>query len=108
VIADDGADTPSDPFECAQPGSLMSPPSWSPDGTSIASADCPLSGCRILIAHAERGALRTAQAIGFGFLPAWSPDGELIAFVRPTAHSGAAVYVMRPNGTRPRRLSAPR
>jgi Tol biopolymer transport system component len=105
VIGDDGADTPGDPFHCAQPGSLMSPPSWSPDGASIASADCPLGGCVVLVADAERGALRTVRAIGFGFSPSWSPDGELIAFVHPTARAGASVYVMRPNGTGARRLS---
>lgn len=108
VIADNGADTPVDPFQCAQPGSLMSPPSWSPDGARIASADCPLGGCRVLIAAARRGALRTAKAITYGFSPAWSPDGRLIAFVRPTTRSGAIVYVMRPDGTHVRPLSARR
>ena len=108
VIADDGADTPADPFQCAQPGSLMSPPSWSPDGTRIVSAACPLSGCAVLVANAEHGVLGPLRLIAFGFLPAWSPDGQLIAFVRPTARAGAAIYVMRPDGTGVRALSAPR
>lgn len=108
VITDDGTDTPSDPFQCAQPGSLMSPPSWSPDGTRIVSAACPLSGCAVLVADAARGLLGPVRLISFGFLPAWSPDGALIAFVRPVARAGAAVYVMRPNGSNVRRLSTAR
>ena len=106
VIADDGADMPADPLDCAQPGSVISAPSWSPDGKRIVSAACPLSGCAVLIADAERGAVRSMRLIAFGFLPAWSPDGELIAFVRPTARAGAAVFVMRPDGSGVRRLSA--
>jgi Tol biopolymer transport system component len=108
VIGDDGAGTPVDPFQCAQPASQMSPPSWSPDGARIATGDCRLGGCRILIAAAERGAVRTVSPIAYGFSPAWSPDGALIAFVRPTARSGSVVYAMRPDGTRKRALSAPR
>jgi Tol biopolymer transport system component len=108
VIAADGADTPTDPLQCAQPGSLLSPPSWSPDGTRIVSAACPLSGCAVLVADAARGLLGPVRLISFGFLPAWSPDGALIAFVRPTARAGAAVYVMRPDGSGVRRLSTGR
>jgi Tol biopolymer transport system component len=108
VIADDGADTPTDPLRCSQPGSLMSPPSWSPDGTRIVSAACPLSGCAVLVADADRGLPGSIRLISFGFLPAWSPDGGLIAFVRPIARAGAAVYVMRPDGSGVRRLSTAR
>jgi Tol biopolymer transport system component len=108
VIAEDGADTPAVPSGCSEPGSLLSPPSWSPDGTRIVSAACPLTGCAVLVANAERGAMRAGRPIAFGFLPAWSPDGELIAFVRPTARAGAAIYVMRPDGTSVRALSTRR
>jgi dipeptidyl aminopeptidase/acylaminoacyl peptidase len=105
VIADDGVDTPTDPLQCAQPGSLMSAPSWSPDGTRIVSAICPLSGCAVLVADADRGLPGSIRLIAFGFLPAWSPDGGLIAFVRPIPRAGAAVYVMRPDGGALRPLS---
>jgi Tol biopolymer transport system component len=108
VISDDGSDVPTDPLQCAQPGSLLSPPSWSPDGSRIVSATCPLSGCAVLVADATRGLVRSVRLISFGFLPAWSPDGELIAFVRPTARAGAAVYLMRPDGSGVRRLSTAR
>jgi Tol biopolymer transport system component len=105
VIAADGADTPDDPFQCSQPASQMSPPSWSPDGSRIVSATCPLSGCAVLVADAARGLIGSVRLISFGFLPAWSPDGGLIAFVRPTARAGAAVFTMRPDGSGVRRLS---
>jgi Tol biopolymer transport system component len=105
VIADDGSGMPADPFHCAQPGGVISAPSWSPDGKRIVSAACPLSGCAVLVADAERGAVVSVRLIAFGFLPAWSPDGELIAFVRPTTRAGAAVFVMRPDGSAVRRLS---
>jgi Tol biopolymer transport system component len=106
VIGDDGADVPADRVQCTQPAAQMSAPSWSPDGARIATGDCRLGGCRILIAETERGLPRTVRSIGFGFAPAWSPDGELIAFVRPTARSHSVVYVMRPDGTGVRALSA--
>jgi Tol biopolymer transport system component len=108
VIADDGSDVPSDPLQCSQPGSLMSPPSWSPDGRQIVSAACPLSGCAVLVADAVPGLIARMRLISFGFLPAWSPDGGLIVFVRPTARAGAAVFLMRPDGSEVRRLSTAR
>jgi Tol biopolymer transport system component len=108
VISDDGTGTPPDPLQCAQPGSLLSPPSWSPDGKMIVSATCPLSGCAVMVAEAAPGLLGRVRLISFGFLPAWSPDGGLIAFVRPIARAGAAVYVMRPDGSGVRRLSTGR
>jgi Tol biopolymer transport system component len=86
----------------------MSPPSWSPDGSRIVSATCPLSGCAVLVAPADRGLTASIRLISFGFLPAWSPDGALIAFVRPIARAGAAVYVMRPDGGALRPLSVRR
>jgi Tol biopolymer transport system component len=108
VIAVDGADTPTDPLRCSQPESQMSPPSWSPDGKQIVSAACPLSGCAVLVAPADHGLPGSIRLIAFGFLPAWSPDGGLIAFVRPIPRAGAAVYVMRPDGGALRPLSVRR
>ena len=105
VIGDDGAGLPGDPLQCAQPSGVISPPSWAPDGKRIVSAACPLSGCAVLVADAAPGPVVSMRLIAFGFLPAWSPDGDLIAFVRPTARAGAAVFVMRPDGSGVRRLS---
>jgi Tol biopolymer transport system component len=106
VIGDDGTDVPGDRIQCAQPAAQMSAPSWSPDGARIATGDCRLGGCHILIAETERGLPRRFASIGFGFGPVWSPDGELIAYVKPTARSHSVVHVMRPDGTGVRALSA--
>jgi TolB protein len=38
--------------------------------------------------------------------PEWSPDGRLVAFVRPGRAGSAHVYVMRANGRRVRRLTS--
>jgi Tol biopolymer transport system component len=106
VIGDDGSGLPADAFQCAQPGNVVSAPSWSPDGAQIVAGDCRLGGCRIFVVGSKRGAAAAGRTIGFGFSPSWSPDGGLIAYVRPTAGGRAVVYVMRPNGTHARPLSA--
>lgn len=79
-------------------------PAWSPDGTIIAFrrvTDPPrYESSEIYLAHADGSGLerltRNAEAEKN---PSWSPDASRIAFER-----GGAIWVMRADGTHPRRL----
>ena len=93
---------------------------WSPDGTELAfSLGVPgYSGVAVfdLLSH------ETRLLIAPGKDPKWSPDGQYIAFVRdcpmlqlselaalehrnvPRSHTDEQVWIIRPDGTEPRRL----
>ncbi len=77
--------------------------SWLPD--AIASGDPAMNEPRIEIMELETG--RTRQTSGSGYNPAWSPDGQFIAYTKyfgTDAQKG--IWVMSTAGGRPRRLSA--
>jgi TolB protein len=100
--------------------------SWSPDGTQIVFAstryDPAVEGCEPGFPHEFRcptdiyvmdddgsNVVRLTDDPAGEFMPRWSPDGSLIAFVREgdlAAGTYEAVYAMRPDGSDVRRVSS--
>ena len=101
-------------------------PSWSPDGTRIlfsrTTTDPGVEQCvpgtphefrcptDIYVMDADGSEVtRLTDAPAGEFMPRWSPDGTMIAFVREgdlLAGTYEAVYTMRPDGTDVRQLSS--
>ena len=92
-------------------------PSWSPDGKRIAftsaapGADTPAA---VYVMNADGTNMRKIAADAFeNSAPAWSPDGKLIAFGRCSfvletgECSSAQIAVVKPNGTKLRKLTRP-
>lgn len=84
-------------------------PSWSPDGRRIVFSGEPDSQNSYIYAINPDGTnLQRLTTTGIAVVPVWSPRRELIAYVnapRPLqvgVESG--VFVMRPDGSRPRRI----
>ena len=78
-------------------------PTWAPDGQRLAF----VRDERIATMRVDGGDARFITS-GDDYSPRWSPDGELVAFVRTAGGDvpRAAVYVVRPDGTGLRRLTA--
>jgi TolB protein len=93
--------TPADDWE----------PSWSPDGRRIAFMRFRGRDTDIYVTNAD-GSMQPRLVRKSGFGPQWSPDGQKIAFLRrervtPRRPARCALYLMNPDGTKPRRV-APR
>jgi Tol biopolymer transport system component len=75
---------------------------WSPDGRRIAFQDRGISMVRF------DGGRPTRVLRGTGFsLPAWSPSGDELAVVKDEADLSTAIYVVRSDGKKLRRLLQP-
>ncbi|MDX6513838.1 MAG: TolB protein [Gaiellaceae bacterium] len=102
IRADGGGDV-----EVTHEGSEWTP-SWSPDGTRIVYAEGLFAAhhYHLEIVALDNGKPRelTSRAAWDDNLPAWSPDGRLIAFT--SARSGnQELWVVRPDGTGLRRVT---
>ncbi|HEY5472936.1 MAG TPA: hypothetical protein VIK32_07065, partial [Candidatus Limnocylindrales bacterium] len=75
-------------------GQEVSPPAWSPDGSSIAVA----TGERLIVVSADSGEQRVAiddRVLAF----AWSPDGGRFAYVAPQGNSSHLLVVHADGGS---------
>jgi len=96
-------------------------PSWAPDGEHIAVTEITPTGVVygvqastikiISLATAEYAPLTKYSPVTKPQIdridtePAWSPDGRTIAFARRTKHAPSTIFLIRPDGSRPRRLT---
>lgn len=79
--------------------------SWSPDGQQIAfslshhSSEGGLAG-DLYIVNVDTGELRQMTFEGWNYEPAWSPSGNMIAYIKDVkSRLGGRLYVMKPNGS---------
>jgi Tol biopolymer transport system component len=91
-------------------------PSWSPDGTKLLYSHCTevaglgfFSQCDINVMNADGGGRETLLSRGrwLNTRPQFSPDGEQIAFGSDREGLQGAIWVMRADGSSPRRLTGP-
>jgi hypothetical protein len=86
-----------------RPGELDLFPALSPDGRRVAygRAACPATNCGnaqgVWLAARRNGTRR--QIVRSGASPVWSPNGELIAYVKPWRHGRSLLQVLRLGGT---------
>jgi Tol biopolymer transport system component len=91
-------------------------PSWSPDGTKIvylySSAEerflwfLPRSTLKVFDLE-KKSSLEITPPYVFATYPTWSPDGQLIAFVRMTPITGSQnIWVVRPDGSDRQRITS--
>jgi Tol biopolymer transport system component len=74
--------------------SYRQPPSWSKDGSRIVFENNTSRGESEVVVIAWR--TDTLNTLSKGRAPAWSPDGEQIAYVHP---NGSSILSIRPDGT---------
>jgi Tol biopolymer transport system component len=83
---------------------------WSPDGRHVAYSLCPVAGdaCdRIFVAATDgSGVAQVGDESLAAWRPRWSPDGSLLAFAANRDGVEAGIYLMAPDGSDVRRISA--
>ena len=76
---------------------------WSPDGTRIAYSGHGNTG--LYVADVRTGRKRALLRKSQTWMPAWSPDGKWIAFVRQIGYGPDELYALHPDGTGLKRLT---
>jgi Tol biopolymer transport system component len=94
------------------PGALFCSLTWSPDGKTLAfpsreTANGPVGIFLFSPETDEKPQQGTRPSAGLGgdYLPAFSPDGKWLAFLRDRSHRAGDIYVMPAAGGEPRRLT---
>jgi TolB protein len=104
VVAADGS-SPASRLLAVQ-NARLSPSAWSPDGTKIAFGDYYFGSAGIINADGT-GLVRLDALDVVRAPPAWSPDGSELAFFEcPYPNYVCAIFVMKPDGTGRRQLTA--
>jgi len=89
-------------------GALLGAPAWLPDSSGLYYDHLPPSGeaSSAQVRFAPLDPTQSARAISVGGWPAVSPDGRLLAFVRPSPNTGYLneLVVMDASGLAPRTL----
>ena len=80
---------------------------WSPDGRFIAYFAAVVDKSQVFVASTDGGGVSNVGDPALkGASPAWSPDGSMIAFAAGANDRERGLYLMNPNGTGVRRISA--
>jgi Tol biopolymer transport system component len=75
---------------------------WSPDGSTLAVADSAIPAINLF--DVDTGQASTISTVGFVTSPAWSPDGESLAFISYPGETGH-LYTMRRDGSELRSIA---
>jgi len=103
-------------YPLTQGGRYWGQPDWSPDGTHVVLVGWGQNATDLFVLHAESTELRQLTRSqqrrladnDWVFLPRWSPDGALIAYLTDRSTTYPMLWTMRPDGTNPRALVQPR
>ena len=78
---------------------------WSPDGVKIAFTHGKGEDIDIYVMDTDGGNQKQLTQIGWNYQPAWSPNGERIAYVTSRRHGGPEIYAMDEDGNNEVRLT---